>query len=306
MVLTGSVVRGGASIDAPLMGRAPVVPRALSRGPFTLADARRHGLDRWNLQGASWRRLGPQTYALARLGETPQLKLEAAGRRLPPGAVFSGFTAAWLHGLDVEPCDPIEVTAPSPARISTRAGLVVRRRAMDRDEVVTRRGLAATSMLRTIRDLCPRLSLTEAVAITDMALHAGKVDRQDLVAAAAAPTAGVRVLRQVLEHAEPAAESPMETRLRMLLVLAGLPRPEAQVAVRDRLLRVIGRPDLYYRDERLGLEYDGGTHRDTLVEDNRRQNRLLDAGVRLLRFTAGDIFDTPDHVIGLVRAALAA
>ena len=177
---------------------------------------------------------------------------------------------------------------------------------MDRDEVVTRQGLAATSMLRTIRDLCPRLSLTEAVAITDMALHAGKVDRQDLVAAAAAPTAGVRVLRQVLEHAEPAAESPMETRLRMLLVLAGLPRPEAQVAVRDRLLRVIGRPDLYYRDERLGLEYDGGTHRDTLVEDNRRQNRLLDAGVRLLRFTAGDIFDTPDHVIGLVRAALAA
>jgi len=90
---------------------------------------------------------------LARLDETPQLKLEAASRRLPPGAVFSGFTAAWLHGLDVEPCDPVEVTVPSPARISTRAGLVVRRRAMDRDEVVTRRGLAATSMLRTIRDL---------------------------------------------------------------------------------------------------------------------------------------------------------
>jgi very-short-patch-repair endonuclease len=243
---------------------------------------------------------------LARLDETPQLKLEAASRRLPRGAVFSGFTAAWLHGLDVEPCDPIEVTVPSPARISTRAGLVVRRRALDRDEVVTRRGLPATSMLRTIRDLCMRLSLTEAVAVADMALHSAKVERQDLVAAAAAPTAGVRMLRQVLEHAEPSAESPMETRLRMLLVLAGLPRPEAQVAIRDRLLRVIGRPDLYYRDERLGLEYDGGTHRDTLVEDNRRQNRLLDAGVRLLRFTAGDIFNTPDHVIGLVRAGLAA
>ena len=164
---------------------------------------------------------------------------------------------------------------------------------MDRDEVVRTRGLPATSMVRTIRDLCMRLSLTEAVAIADMALHAGKVDRQDLVGAAAARTAGVRLLRQVLEHVEPAAESPMETRLRMVLVLAGLPRPEAQVAVRDRLLRVIGRLDLYYRDERLGLEYDGGTHRDTLAEDNRRQNRLLDAGVRLLRFTAGDIFNTP-------------
>ncbi|TMC06223.1 MAG: DUF559 domain-containing protein [Chloroflexi bacterium] len=197
-------------------------------------------------------------------------------------------------------------SVPSPAGISTRAGLVVRRRALGKDEVVRRRGLPATCMLRTIRDLCVRLSLTEAVAIADMALHAGKLDRQDLVAAVAAPNQGVRVLRRVLEHAEPGAESPMETRLRMLLVLAGLPRPEAQVPIRDRLLRVIGRPDLYYRDQRLGLEYDGGTHRDTLAEDNRRQNRLLDAGVRLLRFTAVDIFNTPDHVIGLVRAALAA
>lgn len=97
----------------------------------------------------------------------------------------------------------------------------------------------------------------------------------------------------------------MESRLRMLLVLAGLPRPEAQVSIRDRLHRFVGRPDLYYRDHRLGLEYDGGTHRDTLAEDNRRQNRLLDAGVRLLRFTAGDILNTPDVVVGLVRTALA-
>ena len=30
----------------------------------------------------------------------------------PPGAVFSGKTAAWLHGLEIEPCDPIDVTVP--------------------------------------------------------------------------------------------------------------------------------------------------------------------------------------------------
>jgi len=172
-VLTGGVARLGLTIDPRVVGRAPAVPRALSLGPFTLADARRYGLDRWNLRGASWRRLGPRTYSLARLDKTPQLKLEAASRRLPRGAAFSGFTAAWLHGLDVEPCDPIEVTVPSPARISTRAGILVHRRAMDRDEVVRTRGLPATSMVRTIRDLCMRLSLTEAVAIADMALQAG-------------------------------------------------------------------------------------------------------------------------------------
>ena len=30
----------------------------------------------------------------------------------PPGAVFSGKTAAWLHGLEIEPCDPIEMIVP--------------------------------------------------------------------------------------------------------------------------------------------------------------------------------------------------
>ena len=98
----------------------------------------------------------------------------------------------------------------------------------------------------------------------------------------------------------------METRLRMLLSAAGLPRPEVQVDVRDRFHRFLGRPDLYYREQRLGLEYDGATHRETLAQDNRRQNRLLDNGVRLLRFTAGDIYNSPDLVVGLVQRALGA
>jgi very-short-patch-repair endonuclease len=63
-------------------------------------------------------------------------------------------------------------------------------------------------------------------------------------------------------------------------------------------------PDLYYPTRRVGLEYDGGTHRDSLVVDNRRQNRLLNAGFRLLRFIATDVYNTPDSVVALVRAAL--
>jgi len=65
-----------------------------------------------------------------------------------------------------------------------------------------------------------------------------------------------------------------------------------------------GRVDLYYPSARLILEYDGGNHRDRLTEDNRRQNRLLTAGFRLLRFTAGDIYNEPDVVAALVRRAL--
>ena len=114
-----------------------------------------------------------------------------------------------------------------------------------------------------------------------------------------------KVLARLTAHAEPKSESPMETRLRMLMVLGGLPRPEAQVTIRNQFHQAIGRPDLYYRERKLGVEYDGSTHDGSLAEDNQRQNRLLDAGVRLLRFTATDVFNNPDSIVRLVRSALA-
>jgi very-short-patch-repair endonuclease len=96
----------------------------------------------------------------------------------------------------------------------------------------------------------------------------------------------------------------MEARLRKLLVMARLPRPRAQVSPNDQQGRFLGGPDLYYPEHKLALEYDRGTRRDTLVEDNRRQNRLLNAGIRMLRFTAADIFQAPESVIGQVRLAI--
>jgi len=75
----------------------------------------------------------------------------------------------------------------------------------------------------------------------------------------------------------------------MVLVLGRLPRPKAQVSIYDGKGRFVGRPDLYYDEARLGVEYDGAVHRMSLAEDDRRQNRLLNAGVRLLRFTCADV-----------------
>ena len=290
-----------------LVARNPVVPPALTRGPFTLADARRAGLARWHLEGASWRRLGPGVYAWTALAETPALRLEAACLGLPASALFSGRTAAWLHGLDVDPCEPIEVILPGDGEGWERGGVRVRRVEVDDYEVVMRRGFRTTSLVRTLSDLSRKLSLVEAVVVTDMALHSGLikpaqlrgwVDRQ-------AGRKGVGAARRVLDFADSGAESPMETRLRMLLVLSGLPRPEVQVTVRDEAGSIVGRPDLYYRAQRLGIEYDGERHRASLVEDNRRQNRLLLAEIRLLRFTGADVLRRPDSVVTQVRNALA-
>ena len=100
--------------------------------------------------------------------------------------------------------------------------------------------------------------------------------------------------------AEP-AESPMETRLRWHLIQDGLPRPYVQAELRNHEGRFVGRADLYYPQARLVIEYDGANHRDRLVEDDRRQNAIIDAGFRVLRFTAAD---RPELITTLVRKAL--
>ncbi len=235
-------------------------------------------------------------------------RLHAARFRLPLVAAFSGRTAAWLHGLDLAPCDPVEVTVPARSGVSSRAGVSLRRADLDETDVVLRQGLRATSILRTLSDLAQFLSLVETTVVADMALCARRLSMADLaeLADGRAGSKGVARLRRVAELAEPLSESPMETRLRLLLVLAGLPRPQAQVRLQDARGRFLGRPDLFYPAHGLGLEYDGGTHRDSLVEDDRRQNRLLNAGFRLLRFTAADILQTPSTVVAQVRTALCA
>lgn len=293
--------------DPDRVARKPVVPLELTRGPFTVADARRAGLARWHLVGASWRRLAHGRYAWVALDETTALSLEAARLRMSGSATFLGRTAAWLHGLDVAPCEPIEVILPGRGSGWEQGSVRVRRAALDECDVVVRRGLRTTSLLRTLSDISRNLTLVEAVVITDMALHSRLIKLVDLSKWVhhRAGRKGVGAVRRVLEFAEAGAESPMETRLRMLLVLSGLPRPEVQVTIRDEAGSVIGRPDLYYREHRLGLEYDGETHRVSLVEDNRRQNRLLLADVRLLRFTGADVRRRADSVVVQVRNALA-
>jgi very-short-patch-repair endonuclease len=290
------------------VGRTPRLPRELLNGPFTVEEAERAGIGRSRLRGANWKRIAPSIYIWSRLAEDPIHLLAATLRRLPTRARFSGLSAAWLYGLDLKPCSPIEATVPLDEGVSARSGVALRRCALDDGDIVQVRGLPATSALRTVAEVCSRLSLVEAVVVADAALHKQLISLDQLKAwVASHPGArGVRNLRRVVDYAEPATESPMESRLRMLLVLAGLPRPKAQVKIRDRWGRVVGIPDLYYEDQRLGIEYDGSSHRESLPEDNRRQNRLLGVGVRLLRFTGGDVFNTPESLVRQVKEQLTA
>jgi hypothetical protein len=304
LVFTGSVAAPPRDPECSCVGRRPIIPAELTSGPFTLEEARLAGLSPRQLEGRSWQRVERGMYMWAKLTPSPLLQLAAIARRLP-NAVFSGRTAGWLHGLDLPPVDPVEMIVQD-ARVSSRAGVCLRRARLANGEVVRLRGLTITSRLRTAVDLGSRGPLLDAVIALDMALHHRIVSltKRRSYMDANRGARGIANLRRAVDLAEPTTESPMETRLRLLLVMAGLPRPRAQVSLDDEHGRSLGRPDLYYPEHRLGLEYDGATHRDSLVADNRRQNLLLNAGFRLLRFTAADIFQEPETVIGQVRLAM--
>jgi hypothetical protein len=87
--------------------------------------------------------------------------------------------------------------------------------------------------LRTAYDLACRLGpvdLVEAVVAVDASARVGGFAPSRLVQFAERypRTRGRRTLPVIVGLADARAGSPMETRLRMVLVLRGLPRPEVQ------------------------------------------------------------------------------
>jgi very-short-patch-repair endonuclease len=287
------------------VGKTPRIPSEFRLRPFSLDEARDAGLTRHSLRRQTWKRIGARLYRWTDLPEDLLLTLSAWRSVLPPETVFAGASAAWLHGLDIEPADPVEVVVPPSCAVRTRVGLIVRHARIPTAEVVSVRGFRATDLPLALARLCLQRPAVEALVAIDMAIYRGLIDQTVLAqyAEESKLRAGVQRMKSLAKLAAP-AESPMETRLRWLLIQAGLPGPQVQAELSDASARLLGRVDLYYAEARLAVEYDGGYHRERMVEDNRRQNLLISSGYRVLRFTAADIHNRADVVIAQVRAAL--
>lgn len=282
------------------------VPDELKNGTVSLADADSLGVSRDVLRGSAWRHVGWGHCRWAAQGMDDNARLEILLKGLPEGSALAGLTAARCWGLDVPPPVEPEVIVPPGGGVSGRAAGTVRRVRLERGDVVLHHGLPVTSPMRTCFDLACGLPLVEAVVVTDQALSTGLV-RPQLFAQYVGhhhKVRGVVQARRVLDLAEPRSESPMESRLRMFLMRAGLPCPEAQVSIFDPRGNFAGRVDLYYPAARVGIEYDGENHRDRMTADNQRQNHLLECGITLLRYTAPDLADRRDAVVAEVRSAL--
>ena len=277
----------------------------------------RAGLVTWGrLRGPRFVRVFPDVYCPAEAEQSLTLRSLAAYRLVEHrGGIVSGYSAAELHGASCARRDaPAEVTVPGTG-VPDCPGLIVHRDTLvvdpDHAEIIRRKGVRLTSTIRTAYDLARRApDLTEAVVAVDALAREGRFDPDLLLNMFLRHrgTRGTDRLFHVLAHAERKSGSPMESRLRMLLVLAGLPRPVAQHPVQYPEMRRAVWLDLAYPDERIGIEYEGAEHftPDGVLRDVDRYTRLVDRRWRIYRYSKRAVYREQERVVGEIGRALAA
>jgi hypothetical protein len=262
-------------------------------------------LTKKQLRSSAWVRLRQDVYADATLPLTHRLLVSAVGLVLPEGAGFAARSAAVLWGVpDIAgAADPVEVVLPPGVRWN--AGSDVRARSLMAGQQLVRRGRwLCTSRVDTAVALIRRGDIDESVVLLDRVCGAGMVGLQDVREAVAGLSwyRGMVRARTVAEWADGIAESPQETRLRLLFRRAGLPLPVAQFRVFDED-GFVARVDFAYPELRIAIEYDGLWHgeRQAFLSDRRRLNRLIAAGWVVLHVTAEEM-RRPARLAARIRA----
>ena len=290
----------------------PVAAILRSVEVLTRAELVAHLGSRWALDrslGVTWQRVLHGAYVPAGLTLDLRLRAQAAQRLLPVDAYVADRCLLWLLGIPVLPLGPplLEVVVPRGAVVPRRPGLHAREAllpASDREQVS---GVRCVRPVRAVADLLRLLPAVDAVVVADAVLHAELATPRDLEdeLAAHARLRGVRAARVALARSDGRAESPPETRVRLLLTGAGL-APVPQYDVHNAAGRWIARVDLALPRLRLAIEYDGQLVHElpgAFTRDRARQNDLVLAGWTVLRLTAADL-RRHGHVAQLVLDAI--
>jgi hypothetical protein len=210
---------------------------------------------------------------------------------LPPDAVFTHVTAAWLYGwwLPRLP-DEVPVFAATTAHTRPRRAGLICSRLKSVAEGLTLHGLPVDApgavLLRAARDL----AILDLVPMIDAALRFGDVEWDELEELAHSGKAGSRRLREALALADHRSESAWEAILRIFHVIAAV-AVEPQVDIRDEQGQFVARADLVVIATGDLHEYDGSVHDKPRqrARDLRRSRRLEEIGRVRRGFTASDL-----------------
>jgi hypothetical protein len=278
---------------------------AVVREPFIGSEAIAAGALTKTQLATRCQRLFPDVYVVRGADVDAKLRAKAAwlwsGRR----GVVAGFAAAALHGSrwvdDMQVVDLIHDNWRPPPGIQTHGDRV------EKDEVEVISDVRLTSPARTALDFGCWYPTITAVAGIDALARAVEIRAAD-VELLVRRYPGRRCIaraRQAIELFDAGAQSPKESWLRVVLIQAGLPRPQTQLPVIDEFGNAVAYLDMGWEDVKVAVEYDGEQHRTDRRQytwDVRRLEIVERLGWIVVRVVASD---RPAAVVRRVRAALA-
>ena len=270
---------------------------AAQGGPFTLAQARKHGLSPAVprarvahgvlVHGPVWDEAAPDPRHV--------LVLKAAARVLAVrGGRVSHRTAAVVHGLPLLGSLPVRPDVTRECRFTGDASSMpgVRVAALPDEDCTNVDGVPVVSLARTVVDVARTSTWREAVVVADAALRQG-LDPSELAGTAGrcARWPGIAQARRVLAFADGRAETPLESITRVAYALEGLPPPETQVVICAPDGSFLAMVDFLWRAQRVVGEADGMGKYDapgTLRLEKLREHGLHQVGFEVVRNLWGE------------------
>jgi hypothetical protein len=271
-------------------------------GLFTATQALAAGFDheeirRWVGRGG-WLRVRRGIYCEAPMMPSEPMaahvfQVRAAMLRLKPPVAVSHLSAAALDRIDL--LDPdfsiLHATRPNIGSSRTAAGIHHHNATLPAEHVRRTSGLVLTTASRTIVDLAREATFEQGLVAAEYALNKGLVTREGLLAVHffCCDWPGSRNAGRVIQFASEKSESPGETLARLAFDAVGLPAPQQQVKIYDRMGQIGAVDFLWEEQATVGefdgrLKYTGQPNADVLYAEKRREDRLRALGLEVVRF----------------------
>ncbi|QCH25715.1 DUF559 domain-containing protein [Mycobacteroides salmoniphilum] len=252
--------------------------------------------------------LYPAVYVPPSAEVTPLKRAEAAWLWSRRHGVLAGISAAAVHGTKwLPPSGPAELihtNRRAPQDISVWSDR------LRRDEQTVINGLPVTTPARTAFDIGRRTTVDLAIERLDALMNATGTSVADIetVVARHRGARGLTRLAHVLDLVNGGAESPWETRTRLIVVRAGFTAPQTQLVVRNRFGDFVARLDMGWKDHKVGIEFDGAQHWTDAGQRSRdidRAKELADEGWRIVRVSSDMVRHRAGTIVARVAEAFA-
>jgi len=285
-----------------MLGRMRPLPDDLGPSAFRYRDAGGLGLTSKMLRGRRFARVTHGGYQLAEAATTDVAVWQAL-RRFHPQVALSCQSAAHAYNNQLDAGTVPHVTSPAQIR---RTGLVAHRRRQA--EITSGHGVELTTPRQTFLDLAAELDDLGLTIVGDGLCAATSLTPGQLLdfVNTHPPVPGLNQARRVAALVRWPVASPMETRVRRLIVAAGLPEPLVNDPARDGGHGWLAYVDLIYPQAKIAIEYQSEYHRTDRRQwrsDLSRMRALQEDGWLVLYLSVEDV-RYPNRFLGPLRSAL--